>query len=105
MYKSTINNTDRRTFAGMVTCLDSAIGNITDYLKESGLYNNTIIVFSSDNGAPVQDCGGPIGGSNIPHRGGKHSIWEGGTRVVGAIHIPPSLLNIDQIDSGIYLVY
>ena len=91
-YKNSINNTERREFAGMVSCLDEGIGNVTKALKEAGVYNNTIIVFSSDNGAPVDDCGGPIGGSNIPHRGGKHSIWEGGTHVTGAIYIPPSLL-------------
>ena len=71
----------------MVTNIDEGIGNITKYLKESGLYNNTIIIFQSHNGRPTQ-TGDAIGARNYPLRGGKHSIWEGGTRVVPIIHVP-----------------
>ena len=87
-----ISDIQRRLYAGMITCMDEGIGNITNILEEYGYLNddgNTIIIFSSDNGAPVpmgnvtQD--GTNGGYNWPLRGGKDSIWEGGTRVTSLI--------------------
>ena len=36
---------------GMITALDDIVGNVTQKLKEIGIYENTIILFSSDNGA------------------------------------------------------
>ena len=43
-----IATTSRRTHQGMVTALDEAIGNLTTTFKELGLYNNSLIWFSSD---------------------------------------------------------
>ena len=40
----------QKIFAGMVTALDEAIGQVVDGLKESGLWDNTLIFFSNDNG-------------------------------------------------------
>ena len=48
-----INNTDRRTYAGMLGALDDGIKNITETLKEVGLWNDTLLIFSTDNGAPA----------------------------------------------------
>ncbi|ESO86974.1 hypothetical protein LOTGIDRAFT_235167 [Lottia gigantea] len=61
---------------GMVTILDEALGNITDRLKERGMFEDTLILFTADNGAELFAYG-----SNWPLRGGKHTLWEGGTRV------------------------
>jgi arylsulfatase A-like enzyme len=76
----------RATYAAMVTYLDAQIGEIVDKLKELGLYDNTVIMFSSDNGPITSfyggedffDSGGPF---NIDGGRGKGSVHEGGIRV------------------------
>ena len=79
----------RQKYLGMVTAMDDAVGNVTQALKESGLYENTIIVFFSDNGGPTGRTGkhgSGNGASNWPLRGGKGSVFEGGTRTPAFIH-------------------
>ncbi|KAJ8029195.1 Arylsulfatase B [Holothuria leucospilota] len=66
----------------MVSALDDAVGEIVSKLKTSGLYNNSVIIFSTDNGGVYQL------GSNWPLRGAKNSLWEGGIRAVGFVHSP-----------------
>lgn len=60
----------------MVRYMDQQIGRVLDVLERLGLSDNTLVVFSSDNGA-----GKGRGGSNGPLRGWKHSLYEGGIRV------------------------
>ena len=50
----------------MVTCLDDAVGNLTKTLKDLGMYENTIIIFSSDNGGAtdIKDGNEPLKGIN-----------------------------------------
>ena len=50
--QSQIANENRSIYAGMLGALDSGINNITTLLKELDLWNDTIFIFSSDNGAP-----------------------------------------------------
>eukprot|EP01084_Bolivina_argentea_P120082 212864_1 len=89
-YKNTINNTQRRTFAAMLSCVDEGIGNLTSTLKDLGYLDdnngNTLMVITSDNGGPVHGAGAPIGQSNWPLRGGKSTVWEGGVRISGMIY-------------------
>ena len=54
---------------------------IVEALKKSGLYKNSIIVFSSDNGGACEYCSWPL-------RGGKTQLYEGGVRAVGFVHSP-----------------
>jgi arylsulfatase A-like enzyme len=63
--------------AGMLSAVDEAIGQITTALEEKGLLNNTLIIFSSDNGGPSP---GKVT-MNTPLRAGKGTIYEGGVRV------------------------
>lgn len=67
----------------MVYQVDINMGIIVDTLKETGLWDNSIVVFHSDNGGEImaQLCGG----NNWPLRGGKFSNFEGGIRVNGFI--------------------
>jgi arylsulfatase A-like enzyme len=67
----------RRTYAGMVSAMDEAVGQVVAALKEKGLLENTLIIFSSDNGGPSP---GKVT-SNGPLRAGKGTIYEGGIRV------------------------
>jgi len=85
-YKN-IKNSKRRTFAGMLSCMDEGIGNITKALKEKGILEDTFIIFTTDNGGPSETCA-VTGTSNWPHRGSKCSIWEGGTRGTALINGP-----------------
>lgn len=67
----------RKTYAGMVSAMDEAVGQVIAALKEKGLLDNTLIIFSSDNGGPSP---GKVT-SNGPLRAGKGTIYEGGIRV------------------------
>ncbi|BFZ22840.1 hypothetical protein BsWGS_25878 [Bradybaena similaris] len=66
--------------------MDDAVGRVVAALIEKAIYNETFIFFTSDNGGWT-----PFGGNNLPLRGGKVSLFEGGTRVVAFLHGP--LLN------------
>ena len=63
----------------MVNYLDIIIGNITTKLKTNGLWNNTLIVFSSDNGGEINLD--ETAANNYPFRGAKFVPLEGGIRV------------------------
>ena len=67
-----------RVYAAMMRALDRSVGRINETLKEEGLAENTIVVFSSDNGGA-----GYVGlpGVNKPFRGWKLTNFEGGLRV------------------------
>ncbi len=67
----------RRTYAGMVAAMDEAIGQIIAAIRRKGMMENTLVVFSSDNGGPAP---GRIT-SNGPLRAGKGTLYEGGVRV------------------------
>jgi arylsulfatase A-like enzyme len=68
--------TRRELYAAMVSCMDDGIGELLDYLQQSGLDQNTLVMFISDNGADPEH-----GGSNVPFSGGKWTFKEGGIRV------------------------
>ena len=68
---------NRQTMAAMLSAVDEAIGQITTALEEKGLRENTLIIFSSDNGGPAP---GRVS-RNTPLRAGKGTIYEGGIRV------------------------
>ncbi|MBL8230968.1 MAG: sulfatase [Bryobacterales bacterium] len=67
----------RRKYAAMVSSMDDGIGRVMEAVKQSGLDDNTIFFFLSDNGGPV----GVNGSTNTPLRSAKGSVYEGGIRV------------------------
>lgn len=69
---------DNPIYAGLVQQMDDAVGIVLDKLKALGLEENTIIVFTSDNGGVAS--GDAFSTTNLPLRGGKGYQWEGGIR-------------------------
>jgi arylsulfatase A-like enzyme len=87
-YNSNVTWNDKRiTYAGMLTAADEGIGNVTAALKEYGLWENSLLVFTTDNGGPTEVCA-VQGSSNFPLRGGKCTVWEGGTTGDGFLSGP-----------------
>ena len=86
-YKSQQN--PRAAYAAMVTYLDKSVGLIVKELKEKGLYDHTIIVFTSDNGVHSEGGHDPsYFDSNGPFRGQKRDLYEGGIRTPFVIQWP-----------------
>lgn len=78
----------RRVYGAMIRSVDRSVGRVMQALKDNGLDQNTIVIFSSDNGAP-----GYIGipDVNQPYRGWKLTFFEGGLRVPTAMQWPAQI--------------
>jgi arylsulfatase A-like enzyme len=71
----------RKTYAGMLTALDDAVGRIVKSVEDAGMMNKTLFIFSSDNGGPEP---GKVT-DNGPYRAGKATLYEGGVRVAAFV--------------------
>lgn len=81
-----IKDLKRRTYAAMVYAVDRGVGQLIGTLKQTNQFDNTLIVFLSDNGGiPNQ------GASNFPLKGVKGDTWEGGIRVPMFFHWPKNV--------------
>ena len=70
------------TYAAMIESMDDAIGTLLDALDRLQIADHTIIIFTSDNGGNMyNEVDGTTPTSNAPLRGGKATLFEGGTRV------------------------
>ena len=90
----------RRTYAGMLAALDEAVGRVADALKETGRLDNTLILFTSDNGGPSP---GTVT-DNGPLRAGKGTIYEGGVRACAFVTWPRHIPAGGKIDTPIQVV-
>ncbi len=81
---TTGGNKARQLVAAMASFLDDGVGNVTAALRAAGIFNDTTIIFTSDNGGPTHGDE-QTESNNYPLRGGKNTLFEGGTRVVGLV--------------------
>jgi arylsulfatase A-like enzyme len=77
---------DNPIYGGLVETMDEAVGKVLTGLDELGLTENTIVVFTSDNGGVA--AGDAFSTSNLPLRGGKGYQYEGGIREPYLIKVP-----------------
>jgi len=109
---SKIEDPTRRTYAGMVACLDDEIGRVMAALDRKGMRDNTLIIFHSDNGgtrnamftgvmADVSKITLPC--DNGPYREGKGMLYEGGTRVCAFANWP-GRIRAQTVDGLIHAV-
>jgi len=76
-----VTDKTKRVYSAMVQAMDKNVASILGELDKLGLRDNTIVVYTSDNGATKD-------GSNLPFRGGKHTLFEGGTHLPTVIYWP-----------------
>jgi len=71
----------RRMYAAFISTMDEMVGRVVRHLDESGLRDNTLIIYLSDHGHSVEQRTFSGGGSSGDFRGHKFTLWEGGIRV------------------------
>jgi len=78
---------NRKLYAAMCTAADDSLAGVLDAFNRTGMWDDTLVVYMSDNGAPPM--GGQFtGGSNYPLKKGKGYVWEGGVVADGIISGP-----------------
>ena len=77
---------DHAVYAGMVEAMDQAVGKVLDAIDRLSLTDNTVVIFTSDNGGLSTSEGHPT--SNVPLRAGKGWMYEGGIRVPYIVRAP-----------------
>ncbi|HVJ47196.1 MAG TPA: arylsulfatase [Luteolibacter sp.] len=90
---------NRRIYAAMITALDDAVGEIIKAVADENLGENTLIVFSSDNGGPNP---GKLS-DNGKLRAGKGTVYEGGTRVAAFATWPGKIAAGSTINTPIHI--
>jgi arylsulfatase A-like enzyme len=87
-----------RVYAAMIRAVDRSIGRVMDKLEAEGMADNTIVILSSDNGAP-----GYIGipEVNAPYRGWKITLFEGGIRVPMFVKWPQRIAPGTVVDTPV----
>jgi arylsulfatase A-like enzyme len=87
---------DNPIYGGLVESMDDAVGVVLNALEDLNLDDNTIVVFTSDNGGVAS--GDSFSTSNLPLRGGKGYQWEAGIREPYFIYVPGQKNHVKQSD-------
>jgi len=117
IYDGKIENISRKSYAACVTHMDEMIGDILRTLEQTNQLDNTLIIFTSDNGGSPPgkyadqyplEYGRPYAdfdqlGKNQPLRSGKMQLYEGGIRVPAVVSWPGTLLPC-TVDSPVHIV-
>lgn len=82
-----IKDHNKRVYYSMIIALDKTVGDIVNHLKNEGVYENTMIIFTSDNGAALYSRTV----TNEPLVGGKFTFYEGGISVPLIFHYPEKI--------------
>ncbi len=90
---------DNPIYAGLIKQMDDAVGIVLDRLEQEGIADNTLVIFTSDNGGVVS--GDNYSTSLTPLRGGKGRQFEGGTRVPLIIRDPRAKNMTARIDTPV----
>ena len=105
-----IEDPNRRAYAAMISVLDDGVGGVISALEKSGMRDNTIIVFHSDNGGVKNSMfsgdtkvDGGLPADNGAFREGKGTLYEGGTRVA-ALANWPGKIKPGTVDGMIHVV-
>lgn len=119
---SNIKDPQRRTYAGMVTAMDDAIGRVIDTLETKEIRDNTLIVFATDNGGATSslfatgarspeereeeglEAGATPPAINQPYNKGKGSLYEGGVRSVAFMNYPNKIKAGTTINEPLHMV-
>lgn len=94
-----IKDKTRQTYSAMVHAVDEQIGRIIAALEKAGMLENTLIIFSSDNGGPIA-----LGATNGILRGGKGSLYEGGVRAAAFAAWPGRIKGGINITEPLHMV-
>ena len=92
-----LNSQKRGLYGDVINEIDASVGQILKTLRDHKLENNTIVIFTSDNG-PWLSYGGHSGSSGI-YREGKGTNWEGGHRVPAIVSFPKKITANTRIDA------
>ena len=107
----TIADPNRRAYAAMITAMDDQVGQVIVALEKKGVRGNTLIIFHSDNGGTRDamftgegNVAGPLPPSDGELRGGKGTLYEGGTRVPALVNWPGHIPAGKQVDGPVHVV-
>ncbi|MBW8813396.1 MAG: sulfatase-like hydrolase/transferase [Caulobacterales bacterium] len=100
---SDIQDPVRRTYVAMIAAMDDGVGRVLDALQRDGVAKDTLVIFLSDNGCPIQfgfcDCGHPLGAGKFTQLEGGVRVpfmmsWPGAIKPAGIVDTPVSSLDI-----------